>query len=379
MSERETIEIDRLLRKSTLESHVMHSSLPTMEKSHNVSLIKLRDSFEGFSPKSSPLMTGGSPSPKFDNISTMTSPTRRSSSASHDIIVKLPLTQLVEIQPSESGWFAVFTIDEKAKNAFDNFVQAGRRHFKQTRFQAGYICPFSEPRAHEARMGAHSRLHVQISEYCGKVLNTTVCDSEKNVLYQPGDKLVDIYQKVPLGPCTVSIHMMGYWYDLTKQGPLLYLAELCTLASNEQSIVAGRPIFSLPDNIEDFGSVPITSRALELRHRAFKESRDITPPPRGSPESGSRVIKSPKQPKAMSPLRIHVAKTLEEGFSLGESMSKQIPGLLRQSSVKDVLTALSEFRLSSVRKGAEEPSPHTSKLDQDDPGVLGALLGAGGS
>ena len=66
--------------------------------------------------------------------------------------------------------------------------------------------------------------------------------------YGPGAKLLDVHARPPLGPCVPTVHMMGYWYDKTKFGPLIYLSHSLTVAP------------SLP---QDHTSPP-TPRAFEL-------------------------------------------------------------------------------------------------------------------
>lgn len=41
--------------------------------------------------------------------------------------------------------------------------------------------------------------------------------------------MLDLQAKPLVGPCSPTIHLAGYWYDTTKQGPLLYLTELAQL------------------------------------------------------------------------------------------------------------------------------------------------------
>ena len=40
-----------------------------------------------------------------------------------------------------------------------------------------------------------------------------------------------------LGACAVTIHMAGYWYDKTKQGPLLYLMSASALDKKKKTRV----------------------------------------------------------------------------------------------------------------------------------------------
>ena len=44
------------------------------------------------------------------------------------------------------------------------------------------------------------------------------------MLFKPGDEMLNLHAKPLLGSCAPTIHLAGYWYDKTKQGPLLYLS-----------------------------------------------------------------------------------------------------------------------------------------------------------
>ena len=147
MFKRETVEIDRLLRKSTFEKHVTIDALKSSDKNYNVEVIKFCPSFEGFSPPASPVIHHPRPGadasiealdfkPGEGNQLPLPPGTPpRSKINPHDIILNVPRAELVEIKPCDSGWFAIFTIDRLTKDAIDAFVAAGRRHFKENRFQ----------------------------------------------------------------------------------------------------------------------------------------------------------------------------------------------------------------------------------------------------
>ena len=247
MFKRETVEIDRLLRKSTFEKHVTIDALKSSDKNYNVEVIKFCPSFEGFSPPASPVihhprLAADASIAALDfkpgegkSLPLPPGTPPRCKINPHDIILNVPRAELVEIKPCDSGWFAIFTIDRSTKDAIDAFVAAGRRHFKENRFQAGNISPFTEPLQHEARKGAHMRLSVKISEYCGKMMQTTIFNAQDEMIFSAGHELLHLHEKPPLGPCAVSIHLMGYWYDLTKQGPLLYLTKLASFAKDVPS------------------------------------------------------------------------------------------------------------------------------------------------
>lgn len=206
---KKVVSVARLLRRSTLQDHVTHDQLKLSQPDvQTVELIKLRRSFEDFESKPQ------------EAKATVPNP------AGHDILVSLPSATLVEIAPTASGWYAIFLIDETAKTAIESFVNTARRHYKETNMFGGLVSPFTEPTVSEA---AHSRLHVKISEYGGKLLNTTFFEADGGTKYKPGDEILTIYSKPPLGLCTPTIHLAGYWFDSTKQGPLLFLSTTTSL------------------------------------------------------------------------------------------------------------------------------------------------------
>lgn len=379
MPERETVEVSRLLRKSTLEQHVVVDTLPVPEKGHNVELIKLKPSFEGFSnppslnpsPAASPHV-GNRRLADFGTSSEEVAPLPRRNST-HDILLNLPNVELVEVAPRDSGWFAVFTIDKITKDAIDAFVTTGRRHFKENRFQAGYISPFSEPLQHEVRKGAYARVSVQISEYCGKVMHTTFTNEDDEVEHGPGDELLDVYQKAPLGLCAATIHLMGYWYDLTKQGPLLYLTKLTSIA-RVLVVEPPSPPGSCPARLPGWGESDrvgsAAPRALELRDKAFEEARAPSPPALGSP--GSPVLKGTSLMR-VSPLRESgmIAKVVLPLLDEGSLAPPEHLLRRRRSSVEEDLGAkLDKFTSLSLAAAAPGRRVHGTGSITPDPSDL---------
>lgn len=143
------IDIPRLLRKSTLNDHVVVNPLEaTAEQGQTVELMKLRRDFVGFS------------SPQTSDEANES----KDAQNPHDIYLSIPQAELCEVKPCNSGWFATLVIDKESKLAIEAFISAGRRHFKQMGTDAGYISPFADPLAHEIRMvpNAHARLTVQV-------------------------------------------------------------------------------------------------------------------------------------------------------------------------------------------------------------------------
>ena len=82
-------------------------------------------------------------------------------------------------------------------------------------------------------MSAHSPIKTptpppvprQLSEYHGLLMSSSFCDvnREGETAYGPGDKILKLHARPPLGPCSPTVHFMGYWHDKTKFGPLIYL------------------------------------------------------------------------------------------------------------------------------------------------------------
>ena len=217
MTKDRNISIGRLLRRSTLQNHIKVDELPVANGEQRFELIKLRGSFTSFS------------SP--DNVAADSVATGTTNKSGHDILVSLPFAKLLEMQPSPAGWFAVLSIDKAAKVAIESFVNAGRRHYKETNMHGGFVSPFSELRASDTQ-GGHVRVHVKIAECDGIILGTTLYDEKGEVMFKPGDQIASLHAKPLLGACSPTIHMAGYWYDQTKQGPLLYLRSVAALPAS---------------------------------------------------------------------------------------------------------------------------------------------------
>ena len=58
-------------------------------------------------------------------------------------------------------------------------------------------------------------------------MSSSFCDvngqSTDKYMYGPGDKILSLHARPPLGSCSPTLHFMGYWWDQTKFGPLVYL------------------------------------------------------------------------------------------------------------------------------------------------------------
>lgn len=232
-AKKKLVSVGRLLRRSTLQDHVTIDELKMpADAGQKVELFKLRQSFENFL----------APPETMDATKVAGVNPASVSSVGHDIFVSLPRAELVELQPTPSGWYAVFLVDKTAKTAIETFVHAGRRHFKETNMFGGFVSPFSTPTVYEA---AHTRLHIKVSDYCGKLMHTTFCDAQGDVLFSPGDDILHLHAKPKLGLCSLTVHLAGYWYDCTKQGPLLYLAEVHALGKEAD------PGLNLPPTISE--------------------------------------------------------------------------------------------------------------------------------
>lgn len=205
---RPVVSLTRLLRRSTLQDHVTVDRLSApLHDQQTIELIKLRRSFGDFLASTE----------NGDESMTTTNPD------GHDIFVSLPRVELVEFLPNQSGWFAVFLIDKTAMAAVESFVKTTRRHYRETNMFGGVATPFSEPLKNE---DAHSRFHIKIAECGGKLLNSTFYKADGEIAFKPGDDLLLALSQLELGHCALTIHMAGYWYDSTKQGPLIFLSTL---------------------------------------------------------------------------------------------------------------------------------------------------------
>lgn len=235
MKGRKTISVDRLLRRSTMQEHVTINELPIGTGEQKVELIKLRHSFQAFNSPDAESEQTTHKSSAANGIS--------KAPAGHDILVTIPYAEMVEMQPTTSGWFAVLVIDKAAKVAVESFVSAGRRHFKETNMHGGYVSPFSQPLEGEE---GHVRLSVKVSEFDGKLTHTTFSGKNGEVLHKAGDSVVGLHAKPLLGACSPTIHMAGYWYDQTKQGPLLYLTSVCAIdkGADKEILVDEPPIIN---------------------------------------------------------------------------------------------------------------------------------------
>ena len=268
--ERKKVSVDRLMRRSTLQDHITVNELPMPDGGQRVELIKLRSSFTSFaSPTLSADVTAGeSHNPATPQCNTL-------AGSDHDILVTLPNAELVEMQPNASGWFAVLLIDKAAKLAIASFVNAGRRHFKETNMNGGFVSPFSEPLLSEK---GHARVHVKISEMGGRLMHTTFCDVKGDALYQPGDEVLNLHDKPLLGPCSPTVHMAGYWHDETMQGPLLYLTGVNAISKSLQS--------------ELINEAPMISELLKSPGGTISRRSFTSPMSNDTPEEGAERLEN---------------------------------------------------------------------------------------
>lgn len=49
--------------------------------------------------------------------------------------------------------------------------------------------------------------------------------------FGPGDAMLSLAAKPPIGECIPCVHLMGLWHDKTKFGPLVYLSSLLSFNS----------------------------------------------------------------------------------------------------------------------------------------------------
>lgn len=131
-------------------------------------------------------------------------------------------------------------------------------------------------------------------------MHTTFVDASGRAILVPGDDLLDLMHKPPLGPCSTTIHLMGYWYDRTKQGALLYLTDVVRHnASPSESMPLPESIAPIPPCVSTSPSAAIT-RVAAIREEAEQLKRNPSPPAPGS--SGSPILRSPlRSPTLRSP------------------------------------------------------------------------------
>lgn len=55
----------------------------------------------------------------------------------------------------------------------------------------------------------------QVSE-CSRRLTNSGFGAPGGQIFKPGDDILDVHKRPPLGPCTATVHLMGFWYDKTK-------------------------------------------------------------------------------------------------------------------------------------------------------------------
>lgn len=165
-----------------------------------------------------------------------------------DLLVALPSSELVGVHPEQSGWYAALRIAHPASQAVERFTEITRM-FLNKRVKDGHKRAFVSPFAAEsnglrllvkvtARIAATAPLPItclapttssfdhsftnlpghcgwQVSE-CSRRLMHSGFRSPGVKLFNPGDDIIDLYEKPPVGPCTATVHLMGFWYDKTK-------------------------------------------------------------------------------------------------------------------------------------------------------------------
>lgn len=304
---RNTVSVDRLRRSSTLQDHVkvLTLNMPT-DYGKSVQMIKLRQSFESFVDATSP---SSDMTKMNDKDGTATSDGSASKTGpGHDILLSIPHAELVELQPFESSWYAMILIDNSAIQAVDAFISAGQKHYKETHMNGAFVSPFSESAAREQPF-AH--VQVKISEFCGKLLHTTFADPKGEVLFRPGDDMLSLKPKELLGPCSVTIHLAGYWHDETKQGPLLYLTNVSMLDASK----VGEPCGS--EEVEELEPPPPPLSLPPSVHEMLKS-------PGGTVKAGRRLSLTPPPVDKADPTQDH-----------GESTSDLLSGEFRFSPMED--------------------------------------------
>mmetsp|Transcript_25453 Transcript_25453/g.54109 ORF Transcript_25453/g.54109 Transcript_25453/m.54109 type:complete len:462 (+) Transcript_25453:29-1414(+) len=146
-----------------------------------------------------------------------------------DMLVQLNRAILVSVIPTDNGWYAEIAIQEDdahAVGAFCNTVKT--RIEEESSTTLAFVSPLRESSRCERDNGVAAKLLVKLSEYQGLLLSSTFCDvwgtEASKRMYGPGDDILSLYSSPPVGPCIPTVHFMGYWYDKTKCGPLIYLS-----------------------------------------------------------------------------------------------------------------------------------------------------------
>jgi len=219
-------------------------------------------------------------------------PTRLDQSA--DVLVRMK-SELTGISPTAGGWVGTFSLDTASTAAIRRFEGAVQEHAKQSGKKLAFVSALSEPMEHNGAAGTAARLdtkaraarrrlcararrappplrapatllnrapprrRAQIGEYASQILHSRFTDNEEELIFGPGEAVLDLYANPPTGACDVTLHvrrrppapraplplrprpaprararsplsgrpppsqMMGYWHDNTKFGPLVYL------------------------------------------------------------------------------------------------------------------------------------------------------------
>lgn len=223
---RSHISLEALLARETLQQENLQCKpLGNPIGGASVELMKLSPTFDGFhASDDSGVLSEKAERPNAIDGRAGATKSAPSAPEPHDILVRLPRADLVAVQPEASGWYAIFTIDHATKVSLDAFSRAASENYKvQYGGKGAFVSPFAEPTSAEKHTGARARLYAKVSEYFGRMLHSSFVDNTGAAIHLPGDEVLKVHAKPPLGVCSPTLHLMGYWHDKTKYGPLIYL------------------------------------------------------------------------------------------------------------------------------------------------------------
>ena len=145
-----------------------------------------------------------------------------------DLLVQVKHAELVSFTPKASGWYAELLVDAEAAaavRAFDEACLKALSEFLDDGRKRAHIPPLLEMLPGQGDDGrTAARLLAKVSEVDGRLLHTEFKLPGGTRLHAPCESTVtDVYERPPLGACTLALHLMGCWYDLTKTGLHIYL------------------------------------------------------------------------------------------------------------------------------------------------------------
>ena len=242
-----------------------------------------------------------------------------------DLLMNIPRAELLRIVPEVSGWYAELLIDAETERAVNAFNVACKEHLEA-------IIEDEHPRVHiepcaacleDYHSGFTAKISVKISEWSGRLMNSSVFNTEDELVFAPRDKLSDVHTHMLTGQCAVRVHLMGFWYDKTKSGLHVYLDRLGFLPMPKLPISLAQPTMSTAEAMDMSSDYDEISPASSLA---------------GSPSSITADFESKSRECAK--------KRLMERFVAGDEAirSKSIsPSRFRRSAFKKPIKRSLEF------------------------------------